>query len=325
MTDPDAHLPPEPLAETLAYLGSAEAEASLEADPYWPKWASPWWRMTLLCELGQARAIPERAVAAMTRVLRTHYLEDFPLDPAALPPGVDPYRHVACHCALGTIHQVLRAAGVDVDAELPWIRAWLLRYQLPDGGLNCDEAAYRRPVPHSSMVSTLPPLEAVLHGTPRPLAPAEERFLDRGAGYLIARRLCRSVSRGGALMDPAWLEPCFPRFYDYDVLRGLSFLTAWSERRGLPLPVAAIDEARTHLERRAGPGGQVVIGRCAWAGAWNLARDARGDWVPGVPAERFALLEETSRVGAVSPSLTREWQETSARLDRLAARGLLAV
>jgi hypothetical protein len=39
------------------------------------------------------------------------------------------------------------------------MRPWLRQYQLPDGGLNCDEAACVKSL-KSSMVSTLPPLEA---------------------------------------------------------------------------------------------------------------------------------------------------------------------
>ncbi len=306
------------LAETLATLDSPAAEASIAADPYWPKWESPWWRMTLLHELGGAALIPHRAARALTRALRSHYLPTFPLRPEELPAGVDPYRHVACHCALGTAFQVLAACGVDVDVELPWIRPWLLRYQLPDGGLNCDEAAYTRPTPRSSMVSTLPPLEAVLHCTRRPFTDDEERFLDRGARYLLERRLCRSLSRAGALIDPAWLKPCFPRFYHYDVLRGLAFVVAWAERRGQRLQLAALEEALA--QRLAGEAEQPV--RCAWAGARSKRLEA-GAWVMGV-AESFPLLDEVSRSEVAASELGRRWGEVAAGLARLEAAGLLA-
>jgi hypothetical protein len=309
------------LNETIAYLDSPAAAAAIEADPYWPKWDSPWWRMTLLHELGLASAIPGRIVAAMVRGLATHYLPSFPFRLDELPPGVDPRRHLACHCALGTMFQVLSACGVDVDAELPWIRRWFLEYQLPDGGLNCDEAAYTRATPRSSMVSTLPPLEAILHCTRRQFTAEEERFLDRGARYLIERRLCRSVSRGGALIDPDWLEPCFPRFYFYDVLRGLAFLAAWSERRGRALPSAALEESLSRLRAIAGDaGGELVVGRRAWEGAWNQQLDR--EWAEA-PARSFPLLEETSRVGEASPPLTREWRTVLARLGAVSSSELL--
>ena len=312
--------PPVPeaaLAETRAYLGSAAALESIAADPYWPKWSSPWWRMTLLHELGLAREVPAAAVDAMVRALRTHYLPDFPLSIEDIPTGKDPQRHVACHCAVGTIWQVLAACGVDVDAELPWIRPWLLRYQLEDGGLNCDEAAYTRARPRSSIVSTLPPLEAMLRGTRRPLTQEEARFLDQGARYVLDRRLCRSTSRGGALMDPAFLEPCFPRFYDYDVLRGLTFVLEWAEAREAPIPRAAIAETLEGLEARASRPGGMPVARRAFDGARTVRRDASGDWTVREAAATFPLLEAVSAIGAPSPSLDREWREAKARLARV--------
>ena len=63
---------------------------------------------------------------------------DLPDPPGRVPGGADPHRDVSCHCALGSIHQVLAACGVDVDRALPWIRPWFVRYQMADGGLNCD-------------------------------------------------------------------------------------------------------------------------------------------------------------------------------------------
>ena len=53
------------------------------------------------------------------------------------------------------MYQVLFACGVDIDGRAPWIRAWFLRYQLPDGGLNCDEKAYAGSGGASSIQSTV--------------------------------------------------------------------------------------------------------------------------------------------------------------------------
>ncbi|MCM2322172.1 MAG: hypothetical protein NDJ90_02815 [Oligoflexia bacterium] len=134
------------MEESLDYLRSDEALKSIRRDPYWPKWHSPWWHMLLLHEMGLASRIPPPAIRAMVDALKTHYLPVFPICEEEFPAGTDPYRQVACHCALGSIYQVLFAAEVDVDQELPWIRPWFLKYQLPDGGLNCDDAAYRKRV-----------------------------------------------------------------------------------------------------------------------------------------------------------------------------------
>jgi hypothetical protein len=149
--------------------------------------------MLLLHEFGEARRIPDRAVTKMVDGLNALPLKIFPIRPEDAP-GYEPWRDSSCHCALGSVYQVLAACGVDVDAALPWIKPWFLRYQMADGGLNCDEAAYL--VDHecpSSMVGTVAPFEAMLLGR---WTEGQQVFLERAAGFLIerelmlARRLC---------------------------------------------------------------------------------------------------------------------------------------
>ncbi len=306
------------LGETIWYLDSSAARESLEADPYWPKWDAPWWRMTLLWEMGLADRIPSAAAQALVHALSTKCLHTFPFRIEDVPAGVDPIRGIPCHCQLGTGYQVLAACGVAVDGELPWIRSWFLKYQLPDGGLNCDEEAYVRPTPRSSVVSTLPPLEAVLRCTKRPLTPEEETFLDRGAAYLIARSLCRSIKRGGAVIDATWLQPGFPRFYFYDVLRGLSFLVEWAETRRRPLPAVSIVEACERLIV-----GELRPGREDLTKARTRRRTPEGEWESGVPVGSFPLLQEASDPSRPSPSLAASWAKARAGLRRLDAAGLL--
>src|SRR5688572_11451825 len=94
--------------------------APLLKDPYWPKWDNPWWDMDLLWEMGRAKEIRPQACEAMLASIRRHLKPDFlswePNGP------VDLSRDVLCHCGWGTIYQVLRAAGVDVEKELPQVR-----------------------------------------------------------------------------------------------------------------------------------------------------------------------------------------------------------
>ncbi|MBI4575895.1 MAG: hypothetical protein HY722_06495 [Planctomycetes bacterium] len=270
--------------------------------------------MLLLHEMGLGRATPPVVIEAFVRAFSTHYLPTFPFRAEEVPPGIDPIRQVPCHCQLGCVYQVLAGYGLDVDARLPWIRPWFLRYQLPDGGLNCDEAAYTRPVPRSSMVSTLPALEAVLHCTDRPFTQEEEAFLDRGARYLIERRLWRSLSRGGAVMDGSWALPCFPRLYHYDLLRGLAFLARWAAVRGAGLPRAAVSEALEVIARQAGGHGDLAPGRRATDGVKTLRRGPDGAWRRGEPASTFPLLDLVSRVGVASPYLGRPWAEVRASI-----------
>ena len=147
---------------------------------------------------------------------------------------------------------ILASCGCNVDAELPWIREWFLKHQLPDGGLNCSPDAYRGSR-KSSIVSTLPPLEAVLFFTRRNYTDAERNFLDEGARYLIEHRLVCSKKMAMS-STTAWLKPLFPRFFEYDILRGMYFLVEWSGRTGRPLPVDVIENGLDRLRSHIGPG-----------------------------------------------------------------------
>jgi hypothetical protein len=315
---PEVEVPPPPalqaaLLESVRYLGSDAAQRSTELDVYWPKWDSPWWHFLACVELGEARRVPERAVSALLAALKAFPVLVFPVVPEDVPPGVDLSRSL-CHCQVGSACQMLSACGVDVDRELPWAGPWFVRYQMADGGLSCDNAAYlvKGECP-SSMVGTVPSLEAMLLGE---LAGERATFADRAAAFLIDRRLMLgSSTRHNAeerQREPAWRQLCFPRFYLYDVLRGLASLTIWAERREQALPLAAIEPVVEHL-LGSFPDGVVRLGRLAVEGIGTKAIDATGARVRR-PASRFALLDATSAVGSASPALTRQWAEVRQRL-----------
>ena len=305
--------------QSLRYLESDEAHESVRIDAYWPKWDSPWWHMLLLHEMGLTSRIPEAIVEAITSALGKHYLKFFPFTEEEVPSGVDPLNQVACHCQLGTMHQLLTTYGIDVDSRLPWLRPWYLRYQLQDGGLNCDEAAYTRAVQKSSLVSTLPPLEAMLAS--KDPAPDEVAYLDCGAKYLIEKKLWRSSSTGKPI-DKDWLELCFPRFYHYDVLRGLSFLLAWARRSAKSLPLEAVAECIEHIDNQF-PDGRIRIQRIAWAGANTRYFDrSTGVWSKR-PAQSHSLLQAMSQVGAISHTLTQDWSDARANLLAIIDAGLI--
>ena len=194
----------------------------------------------------------------MVEVLKTHYHLLMPYKDADLPPGVDQHRGVPCHCGVGTMHQVLSACGAAVDEELPWMRAWLLSYQFPDGGLNCFGEAYTGSR-KSSIVSAPPALEAILLGTQRPFTGAEQAFLDDGARYLLNHRLFKSFS--GKMINEDWLKPCFPRFYEYDVLRGLTFLARWAKLRNKDLPSAPFPRPS---RQSSAPAGKAKSSSAVW-------------------------------------------------------------
>ncbi len=318
-----------PSEEALTALADGLADdaalASLRRDPYWPKWDSPWWKLALLHELGESGRVPTVALKAFVAAIDGHYLRYFPTTEAELPKerAIDPRRHIPCHCALGTAMQIVHGADIEADTVLTWLRPWFLRYQLPDGGLNCDEAVYPRPTPRSSVVSTLPPLEAVLRCTPRAFTAIEHKFLDDGARYLLDRHLCRSPRRDWQLIDATWLEPVFPRYYNYDVLRGLAFVTEWAEITRQKLAVTPLREAMTAVVDRLDPAGCVVVGRDEISVAKTNTPVDDLVWPWGAAAATFPLLSELSVVGRPSQVLTRQWYDVLDRLERLGRTGLL--
>lgn len=297
--------------DSVRYLASDEAIASLAVDAYWPKWHSPWWHMLALHELGEAARIPARVVDRMLERL-AHVPHHFQLPPEVLVP------EALCHCAVGSIYQVLDATGVDVDGACGWMRAWFERYQMADGGYNCDETAYV--VSHecaSSMVGVIALFEAMLLHAPR------EAYTTRAAQFLIERRLTvGSLSQhnaGEREAAPRWQQPTFPRFYFYDVIRGLAALVRWAEATAATLPAAAVAVA-SELATRF-PDGVVPVERQAFT--------QHSTWLPATgespttrhPALRFPLLEAVSVVGAPSEALTRQWTAVRHGLLRLIDAG----
>ncbi len=316
-TGPDEAL----IQQSISYLSSSEATDSLASDAYWPKWSSPWWQMLLLYEMGLESQIPQSIVEKMVEALDQHYAKSFPFTEEEVPAGLDPLRHIACHCQLGTMHQLLANYGINVESRLFWFRSWYLQYQMKDGGLNCDEAAYTRAVPKSSVVSTLPPLEAVLNCTARDFTVPEIAFLDQGANYLIQKRLFRTASTG-QVIDPTWLKLCFPRFYHYDVLRGLSFLLNWARKLNRPLPLSAISECVEYIDNEF-PDGLIRVQRAAWNGCTSRwLEPTTSSWTRG-PATSYPLLDAVSTVGTESIYLTKIWSAAKKNLLLLIERGLI--
>ena len=307
------------IARSIEFLGSSKALRSFEAHCYWPKWNGPWWHMLLLHEMGETTRIPEIAITHLIESLNRLPIKTFPIPPDELPQEKDLALQSACHCQMGTVYGVLAAWGVDVDKELPWIRPWFPRYQMADGGLTCDNSAYgvRDECP-SSMVGTISAFEAILMYTRNVWSAEEVSFLDRCAGFLMERKLMLgSATKHNAEEHTAavsWMRPCFPRFYFYDVLRGLNALLFWAEQTGKTLPRESIQPVVEHLETSY-PDGAVRIERVGIAGRSTLQQSSDGEWGDvRTPAKTFPLLAAVSQLGEVSPYLSWQWQATKHRL-----------
>lgn len=318
----------DPLTNELDRLAEELAEplalAHLAADPYWPKWDGPWWKLLLLFELDRFDLAPRATLEALARSAEKHYLDFFPRTEEELPKGIDPYRNIVCHCALGSLYRMLASGGLDVDGRFPWMRLWFSRYQLPDGGLNCDDEAYRKHRPHSSFLSTLPCLEALLFTRDASELEEEDRdVLAQGATYLLDRRLCRSRSKGMKLVDEDWLRPAFPRYYFYDVLRALHFLVAWARSTKTALPAEALLESVESLSKATDGKGQLRNRPRKLETQGSLRQGGDGSWTWLAEASPFPLLRRLAEDDGPSAPLSRQWHAVLTGLQELGERGLL--
>ncbi|MFF3922190.1 hypothetical protein [Paenibacillus lactis] len=287
------------IEESIRFLESTSQWVTAHGEHTRQKWDGAWWHMSVLYEMGEVSQIPESVIAKAKHLLETQVWQTFVISIDDQPTTEsDKMKMDCCHCELAVFYKILMAYGYDLDGELPWIREWFLKHQLPDGGLNCEPEAYMRSR-KSSIVSTLPPLEAILWHTDREYTEQEAAFLDEGARYLIEHRLVCSKQTGDVI-DTEWLKPCFPRFFEYDILRGMSFLAEWSRRRNKALPVGLLVEGLERLNSSMTAEG-LRIGRQVF--------DPKGPW----SGETFPLLEAVSGLGDVSPYLTRQ-------LDRILER-----
>jgi len=255
------------ITQSLEFI-SREGAFSVSAKGSRRKWDGEWWHLVTLCEMGLADRVPASAARKALDQLKYGAWPKFVINKEDAPQtDADRHKMDCWHCELGVYYTALYQCGCDVEEKLPWIRKWVLKHQLPDGGLNCTPSAYRRSG-KSSVVSTLPPLEAILFCTDRPYPKAEAEFLDEGARYLIQHHLIRSKGTG-EIINSEWLKPLFPRFFEYDLLRGLHFLASWAQFRCKPLPTEIIGDALKHLEARI-DSSKIKLGR--------HINDSNSDW-----------------------------------------------
>src|SRR5262249_17925148 len=146
--------------------------------------------------------------------------------------------------------------------------------------------------------------------------------LDRGAHYLIEKRLFRRTSDQQTI-DDSWLNLCFPRFYHYDILRGLSFLLKWCRLLKRNLPIGAIKESIEHIDSQF-PDDRVRVQLPAWEGATARYKDATAASWTKMAAASYPLLEAVSQLGSESPYLTASWTQTRQHLKEAIEEGLIA-
>ena len=122
-----------------------------------------------------------------------------------------------------------------------------------------------------------------------------------------------ALSKANERMDAAFYTPVFPRFYSYDVLRGLRFLARWSKRAGAHLGDEEIAEVRAAVEHAFGSGGETAT-RAPDSGS-NIRPDALGVWHKG-PVLSFPHLDRAREPALGLSVLRREWEEVRSLLPQ---------
>jgi len=202
----------------------AEAE-----DVYWPKWSATVWQLILLAEMGMRSDHPAVKTGC------DYFLKIMDAQDKSWPPpdysdkdeeGQWPaWRSVWEPCVTGNMARTLAVFGFGEDPRVREMFDWLVKYQLPDGGWNCEPGAWGKEVHHSSFMSTVEPLWAFSELDRQSWPKGGREAVERGVEFMLMHRLYKS-DKTGKVIDEDWTKLHFPLFYFYDILHGLRVLTA---------------------------------------------------------------------------------------------------
>lgn len=236
------------LDELREVIESEKALQMIERDVYWPKWDSPWWYMLLLEETSRLSEIPVPVFKELLTCADRQYLKIFPVRPEETG-AVNSQTEVMCFCFYGGLMKLASKLGFNVFAHMPWAKEWVHRYQLPDGGYNCDETVYANSG-KSSIVSTTVMLEGMIEYTRFSQQP--EIFaanMQKSVSYLLKHQMYLS-SQGQVIEGTAWDKVIFPRFYEFDFTRALEAVFDFLLLTGKKVRGAAIEKALALLEQK---------------------------------------------------------------------------
>jgi hypothetical protein len=245
-----------------ALLDGQRSDGGFGNHPY-RKWTGAHWRLVSLVELEIPAGEP-RAIAALETVLdwltdaRYHgsrrrtdglVLSDASMEGNAL----------AVACRLGRAD----------DARARQLAEWLIEWQWPDGGWNCDaRASGRRSSFHESHV----PMWALFEYSRATGDRAAGDAADRACELLLSHRIFRRHGTGEPI-HRSWMVPHYPPFWHYDVLQALHLLARLG-RAGDERASDALD----HIESRRLPDGRWRPGGSWWRAPGSSHAPEAVDW-----------------------------------------------
>lgn len=237
------------LDELREVIESEKALQMIERDVYWPKWDSPWWYMLLLEETSRLHEIPVPVFKELLTCADRQFLKVFPVREEDVDGPVNAQTEVMCFCFFGSLMKIASKLDFDVFAHVPWAKDWVHRYQLPDGGYNCDESVYTGSG-KSSMISTTVMLEGMIEYSR--FTQQSELFaanMQKAVSYLLKHQIFLS-SRGQEIEGAEWNKVIFPRFYEFDFSRGLEAVFDFLLLTGKKVRAIAIEKALALLEKK---------------------------------------------------------------------------
>lgn len=241
------------LSEVGALIQSEKALRMIERDVYWPKWDSPWWYILLLEETGRLAEVPVEVFKEMLICADRQYLKVFPVREEDVDGPVNGHTEVMCFCLLGGLMKIASKLDFDVFAHVPWAKSWLARYQLTDGGYNCDESAYTTSG-KSSLVSSTVMLEGMIeYAKYTEDIEIYAAYMQKIVSYLLKHQVYLSTA-GKEIPDTAWDKIIFPRFYEYDFSRGLEAIFDFLLLTGKKVRGVAIEQALAMLRQKTDGG-----------------------------------------------------------------------
>lgn len=241
------------LDELREVIESEKAQLMIERDVYWPKWDSPWWYMLLLDETSRLSEVPVPVFKELLTCADRQFLKIFPVREEDVDGPVNGHTEVMCFCFFGGLMKLASKLDFDVFAHLPWAKDWVTRYQLPDGGYNCDESVYTGSG-RSSIISTVVMLEGMIEYarySPQPDIFAAN--MQKAVSYLLKHQIYLT-SAGKEIEGVNWDKIIFPRFYEYDFLRGLEAVFDFLLFSGKKVRGIAIEKAVNLLKGKIAAG-----------------------------------------------------------------------
>jgi hypothetical protein len=258
-------------AKVTALLSGQRSDGGFGVHPY-RKWTGAHWRLVSLVEL----AIPPhepRAVAAAGHVLA------WLASPSRRAPVIGGLARP--HASIeGNALAACCRLGMATDPRVQQLAGWLVAWQWPDGGWNCDPAATGR---RSSFHESLAPALGLHEYWQATGDTAARDAASRAAELFLEHRLFRTQATG-QVINRGWLAPRYPPYWHYDILQALLVLSRMG-KAGDPRASDALDE----LERRRRSDGRWQANGYWWKPPGSAVTAEVVNWGRSGPNEMITL------------------------------------